>query len=147
MTVHLAIDLRDDIGPELRRIAMRTGTVTQVLDEIGAALEASTQQRFLDERDPAGEKWRRLSDATVRRRGSAHPILRQSADLFDSIGRKVQGARLLVGVNRTYGRIQHLGGRAGRGRKVYIPPRLFLGLSRSDLWSIADIVTDHLEAT
>jgi phage virion morphogenesis protein len=144
VTVRLDVDLRDDIGPELRRVALRTGSITQVLDEIGAALESSTQQRFLDEKDPQGRAWKPLAAATVARRGSSRPILRVSADLFDSIGRKVQGPRLYVGVNRTYGRIQHLGGKAGRGKKVTIPARPYLGLSQSDLWEIAEIIHGHL---
>ena len=146
MTVGIRIELGDEASDGLRALAGRAD-LTDALDEIGGSLETSTQRRFETETDPEGRDWKRLSDATLARRGPGAKKLRDQVDLYDSIGHRVLGKRVAVGANRTYARIQHLGGKAGRGKKVTIPARPYLGISAADRREIAEIVRDHLEAT
>jgi len=137
------------LGPiqkELQRLADKTGDLTPALQEIGSSLETSTQQRFIDEVTPEGEAWVDHSDATIEARGSGAEKLRKDGHLLDSLGSQVSGDKAEVGVNRVYGRIQQLGGMAGRGLKVEIPARPYLGVSRDDEREIADIISDHLGA-
>ena len=57
----------------------------QVLNEMKTSLLALVQHTFELERDPEGHPWEPLKPATVKRRGSAHPILRRSGDLYRSL--------------------------------------------------------------
>jgi len=168
MTVQVNVEAQKIEGAErlLRRIALRTGDVGPALRSIGSALEASTQQRFLDERGPDGNKWEEHSPVTTalrggasaragkgtrnrkgqfRRRGTGNEILRDRMHLFDSIGSAVNGAELRVGANRIYARIHQLGGQAGPGRKVTIPARPYLGINAQDEQTILQTLRDHLE--
>jgi len=148
MTVQIGVDLRNTFGPELRRLMLKTGSITECLDDIGMSLETSTHRRFEDEQDPEGNAWKEHSDATIAKRGEGAPILRDEVDLYDSISHKVQGAKVFVGANRTYARIQQLGGEAGRiGARVTIPARPYLGISADDEREIGAIVQDHLRGS
>jgi phage virion morphogenesis protein len=53
---------------------------------------------------------------------------------------------VVLGVNKVYAAIHHFGGPAGRGRKVTIPPRPYLGLSEADREEIRAILNDYLAA-
>jgi phage virion morphogenesis protein len=145
MTVAIEIDVRDTFSPALRRLMMRTGSLNECLDKIGGSLVTSTQKRFEDEKTPEGNDWQQHSDATIARRGPGASILRHSTDLFVSIDHKVESSKVLVGTNRIYGRIQQLGGEAGRvNARVTIPARPYLGISSDDETEIHAIITDHL---
>lgn len=114
----------------------------------------STRQRFRDARAPNGQPWTPLADSTVaarrkgrRRRGSTPQILLDTARLRNSISYQVKGLTIEWGTNVRYARIHQLGGRAGRGRKVNIPARPFLGFSPADRAfiqkTLRDWVTDQ----
>lgn len=145
MTVQVDVTTDDaKVQAALKELARKTSDVRPALREIGSSLEASTQQRFLDEVSPEGEDWQEHAESTQERRGAGAEKLQLDRHLFDDIGSKVSGATLNVGVNRIYGRIQHLGGFAGRGRKVEIPARPYLGVSADDEREIHSIFADHL---
>lgn len=143
---------------KLRGLARRAADFGPVLDEIGASNVTETQQRFEDEVDPTGKKWKEHSDATkgifekrrgkmksAKKRAAYSPrILRDRGDLYDSITHVVRGRELTVGTNRVYARIHQLGGQAGRGRKVTIPARPYLGVSKEGEKEIVHIIADHL---
>jgi phage virion morphogenesis protein len=59
------------------------------------------------------------------------PLIR-TGRLKASIGWKVLGDTIAVGTNLVYAAIHQFGGRAGRGMKVRIPARPFLGLTEED---------------
>lgn len=117
-----------------------------MLLEMGGALEAGAQQRFVDQESPEGDAWVGHSAVTQRKRGADADLLRDHNHLFDSLSHELVGnGSVAVGVNRVYGRIQHLGGMAGRGRKVEIPARPFLGVSDDDADELRAIAGEHLE--
>lgn len=134
------------LSRELDRLRAVTGDVQPALRDIGSALEASTQQRFLDKQSPEGVAWEKHSTVTEEKRGVGADILRLDQHLFDSIGSSASSDKVAVGVNRIYGRIHQLGGQAGRGRKVTILARPYLGISRDDEREIFAIMSDHIEA-
>ncbi|WP_216640761.1 phage virion morphogenesis protein, partial [Thermus scotoductus] len=72
-----------------------------------------------------------ISAAAQRRVALRKPLV-VTARLKNSISWKVAGSRIYVGTNLEYARIHQFGGYAGRGRKVYIPARPFLGLTEED---------------
>jgi phage virion morphogenesis protein len=145
VTVQLNVDVRNTASAGLRQLMLKTGSITECLDDIGMSLETSTHRRFEDQQDPQGNAWKEHSEATIAIRGEGAPILRDKVDLYDSISHSVQGSKVLVGANRVYARIQQLGGEAGRiGARVTIPARPYLGISNDDEREIGAIVQDHL---
>lgn len=139
------LDGDEAIVKELRRAALRTGALGNVLGDIGGMLEASAQQRFLDEKGPDGTAWEKHSDATIESRGSGAAKLRDRQHLFDSLSHQATSKEVAVGVNRVYARIQQLGGEAGRpGARVEIPARPYLGVSSDDEREMLQIVRDHV---
>ena len=126
---------------------------------VGAALVASTRERFRDGRDPTGRRWDKLSDETLAgaftkrdrtplgriktsalRREANRKILVQRGNLKNSINFKAGRTTVAVGSNLKYARIHQLGGKAGRGRKVTIPARPYLGISEGDAQEIARLI-------
>lgn len=140
----LGIGVRDGATEGLRALAGRAAALHDAFDEIGGAVVASTQQRFLDEEAPDGSSWPGHSEATIAMRGDGAEVLRDRGDLFDSLSHQPEDDRVLVGPNRVYARIHQEGGMAGRGRKVRIPARAYLGLSDQDVGEVRTIVTTHL---
>ena len=93
------------------------------LAEIGGTeLKKLTDQAFDEKKDPAtGQSWKPSQhNPDTLRRGS---YLQKSVTSDVS----VRGEMLRVGSNKEYARIHQEGGRAGRGRKVTIPQRRYLG--------------------
>lgn len=147
MPVSLSVDVRDTASAKLRELMLRTMNIDDALEDIGSMLESSTQQRFEAEQTPEGDDWQEHADATKAARGDNASILRDEIDLYDSITHEVQGNDVAVGTNRIYGRIQQLGGQAGRGLAVTIPARPYLGLSDDDEREINHIIEGHLNGT
>lgn len=125
----------------------RLRNLDPALEEIGAANLTETEQRFEKERDPEGQRWPAYSPNTTFAKGRNKPrMLRDRGELYDSLTYQVlTGRSVAVGTNKRYARIHQLGGKAGRGRKVTIPARPYLGLSNEGAEEILQIVTDHLE--
>lgn len=146
--VQLSTTIDDAISKRLAALAARLSNLEPVLDEIGASNVTETQHRFEQEADPDGKPWQPLAALTLAKRKAARPrILRDKAHLFDSITHVVSGGKsVAVGSNRKYARIQQLGGMAGRGRKVQIPARPYLGISEEGRKEILQIVREHIEA-
>ena len=127
----------------LARLAEVLSHPGDIMDRIGRYLVASTHRRFERERAPDGTPWlksaraiaegnRTLTD-TGRLRGSVAQVLTDG-------GRGVE-----VGTNVVYAAIQQFGGRAGKGRRVTIPARPYLGVNEHDRDTILRIVAQAVE--
>ena len=127
----------------LARLAEVLSDPGDIMDWIGRHLVASTRQRFERERAPDGMPWlesaraiaegnRTLTD-TGRLRGSIAHVLTDG-------GRGVE-----VGPNVVYAAIHQFGGRAGKGRRVAIPARPYLGVDEHDRDTILRIVAQAVE--
>lgn len=148
MGVRLKGDWRE-LHEALRRL--RKGIPEEVKKAIAEGILTRTHRRFEESRAPDGTPWpplspvtlmmevkakerakgRRLTPREVHRITHRKPLVRESR-LKNSISWKVVGNRIYVGTNLEYARIHQFGGYAGRGRKVRIPARPYLGLTEED---------------
>jgi len=128
------------IGVKLDRYAARVTDLTPLMDDIGAMLVASTQDRFEKGVDPEGKTWK-VSGRVAKAQGNAQTLV-DSGLLLSSVHHEPHPDSVEVGTNMIYAAIHQNGGQAGRGRAVTIPARPFLGLSTDDKTEIGHIVDD-----
>ena len=69
----------------------------------------------------------------------------QSSRLKNSVKSAADGTMVAVGSNLAYARIHQKGGKAGRGKKVTIPARPYLGVSDSDRREVERLTAKFLE--
>jgi phage virion morphogenesis protein len=135
---------------------------------LGMVLEQSTKERFEEEKDPDGGAWEPLAASTVEARAKrrtkgryktkrgqisarARRIMEQAAILKDtgrmmrSITHKARPEGVAVGTNLVQGGIHQFGGKAGRGKKVEIPARPYLGISTPDKEDIQNVLVEFIE--
>lgn len=117
---------------------------------IGARLVETTRERIAAGVTPKGYAFKPLSAVTLalrvkRGRHGSKPLidteqLRDTGIVYD-----MDGATLVVSANRQGVHAVHFGSsRAGRGNKVRIPARRFMGVSQNDLDEIGFIVRNIL---
>lgn len=152
VSLNVALDNRVSAGLKKLALSFRPSELAKVLDEIGASNVTETQMRFEAEAGPDGKKWQRFAFQLPRtppvpkwRHQSNPKLLRDTGNLYDSVTHKVHMLGVTVGTNRVYARIHQLGGTAGRGRKVTIPARPYLGVSAEGQREMLQILTDHVE--
>jgi phage virion morphogenesis protein len=107
--------------------------------------------RFRHERGPEG-KWAPLASATVSKRLQRYgnrpvTILRQEGELYSSIQYQTTASSLMIGTRsgsaaEPYAAIHQFGGKAGRGKKVTITARPYLGFADDDM----DVIEDEVAA-
>ncbi|MDR3212359.1 MAG: phage virion morphogenesis protein [Azoarcus sp.] len=117
--------------------------IADTLKEIGGDLVYSTKQRFITGKAPDGTTWQGLSDVTknlrARRGRFGTRPLDDTGTMKTNVSYRLTEDGLVVGVNRRFGPHADAGvhqtgtDRAGRGHKVTIPARPFLGLSETDI--------------
>jgi phage gpG-like protein len=151
-----AIEIDDaQVRAALTRLTATLGNLTPVMEDVGRALGNLTHDAFLDE----GPGWPQLRPVTVKRRGSAHPILRQSAGgLAASITHGGDATGAWVGAGKEYAAVHQFGNPANRiynrpgGRPAPIPPRPYLPMTASGELTpaahdeVMDILTRALRA-
>lgn len=80
---------------------------------LGQEYQLLVQQAFEAEQSPAGRSWQALAPATVKKRGSGHPILRVSGRLARAHLR-ADATQAVVGSNLPYAAIHQYGGEIKR---------------------------------
>jgi len=149
--VEIRIDVQDDEAQKkLRALLRKTSDLSPVLSTIGESLLNSTKDRFKSQTSPEGAKWAAHSPRTIqarlaRSKSPSLTILRMRGHLIGSITKQVGGDTLKVGTNKIYGAIHQFGGKAGRGRKVSIPVRPYIGMSADDWIEVNATLDDYLE--
>lgn len=157
--VGIEIDSTDlaELGEKLDRRARRLSDLTPLLDEIGGALVAATQQRFEAGQAPDGTPWERSRRAIY----EGGQTLRDSGRLEQSITHRVSADRVAVGTNVIYAAVHQFGatirpkaanalmfktpgGGFAQVQSVTIPARPFLGMSQGDRAEVGAIVEDFL---
>jgi phage virion morphogenesis protein len=118
----------------LTRLTSRLANMTPIMEDVGRALGNLTEDAFQAE----GPGWPQLRPATVKRRGSAHPILQASGGLAASITHGGDATSAWVGASKKYAAVQQFGqpkgasGRTRRGAPIPwgdIPPRPYLPMT------------------
>ncbi|XPV77684.1 MAG: phage virion morphogenesis protein [Desulfovibrio sp.] len=124
--------------------ALRKIQETQdVMEQAGEILVNSTKLRFKDQADPEGKAW----DSSQRAEAVGGQTMVESGQLRSSIVAQVSSKTLLVGTNKEYGAIHQFGGEAGRGKKVKIPARPYLGFTEEDRQEIQDALADFMRSS
>lgn len=171
MRVDARIEGLEAAQQALARLRESGAKLRPVMAVIAQDLESSTKLRFTDGRGPDGKPWLPLSAATrisrakraaggkvyVKNRtrttaaftraflGGMQPLL-DTGRLRNSITSRASNDFAEVGTATVYARIHQFGGKAGRGRKVTIQARPFIGMSADDRALVVERLRAHLVA-
>ncbi|CAN2042515.1 Phage virion morphogenesis protein [Candidatus Magnetomoraceae bacterium gMMP-15] len=114
---------------------------TQTLSEgIGEVLVSSTHQRFKETTDPDGKRWKQ----SKRAKKEGGQTLVDTARLKNSIGYEATRTMVAVGTNVEYAHAHQAGSRVGRGHRVKLPERKFLGINEDDMKNANELVDDFI---
>jgi len=116
------------------------GDMTPAFRSIGRIVKTGTQLRFRQQKSPEGARWK-PSQRAQRTHGQT---LRLTGRLRNSLTYVADRASVAIGTNVVYGPIHQFGGLAGRGRKVVIPARPYLGASEADKLAVVDTLNDFI---
>ena len=124
--------------------------------QFGIYLVESTRERFVDQSDPKGRKWK----PSARAKEEGGKTLTDKAGLRDSQAWKATARAAHAGTNKKYGRIHQLGGviRPKKAKalrfqiggewvmvkKVTMPKRPYLGINKQDKKEFKMIVRKHI---
>lgn len=114
-----------------------------LMASIGEALVSGTLKRFDAEEGPDGKKWQPSKRAAA----ESGKTLTNTARLRKSIDYAATASKVMVGSNVVYARIHQMGGKAGKGHKLTIPARPYLGVSKEDVEEVKAILADFLAGT
>lgn len=132
---------------QLQSIARQLREPKRLYGKLGEALKKIHDRRFEEQKAPDGTTWKALSPVTLelkRKRGKSNKILRQDGYLANRTAFNVRDNGVEFGSAEPYARLHQFGGQAGRGRKVTIPKRPWLGTNRRDDAYLLQKATDHL---
>jgi phage virion morphogenesis protein len=126
----------------------------ELFDTLASYGVSSTQQRFIDQKDPDGNTWKKSGRA----KAEGGQTLRQGGDLFRSIWEDTTTKSAAWGSNLIYTAIHQFGGiiKPKNGKKlmfkglsgvvfvdqVTIPARPFLGVNAEDRAEISELIND-----
>jgi phage virion morphogenesis protein len=127
----MSIAYRNGISPELARRARAVADRRPILEAMGAVFVSLTKRAFSDA-TLRPTPWAPNAPSTLRRKKGT--LLRESGALYQSIAiTQLTNDAVTVSSDRPYAAIQQLGGQAGRGRQVTIPPRPFFPVLNGQL--------------
>lgn len=157
-----------EVRAMLLKLQRRMGNLRPVMRQIGHRLRNDAIANFKGQHGPDGRPWPRLSPVTLmararrvtgkglytkdrkRTRSAAYRVMTTGKALLDTgvLRNSVQVLdvthdSVTVGSRLPYAAIQQFGGQAGRGRRVTIPPRPFIGLSAAANRQIFDLVNRY----
>lgn len=119
----------------------KLGDTQALMESVGDALVSGTLKRFDDEEEPTGKKWPKSKRAAK----EGGQTLTDTALLRRSIEYAATPDKVMVGSNLKYARIHQLGGKTGKGHKVDMPARPYLGVSAEDMEEVRETVADFLK--
>lgn len=122
------------------KAAQKLSNKKVLLDSVGEALVSGTLGRFDAEESPEGEKWQ----ASRRAQEEGGMTLTNTEILRRSIEYATTSDKVMVGSNLPYARIHQLGGKTGKGHKVTMPARPYLGVSADDMEDVKATLEDFL---
>jgi phage virion morphogenesis protein len=109
-------------------------------EELGEMLANSSRQRFKDEQGPGGEDWKK----SRRAQAQGGQTLSDKGLLKNSIGYEASESTVAVGTNDVRAAVHNFGGKTGRGLKVKMPARPFIGISAEDQAEAKGIIQDDM---
>ena len=124
----------------LGKAAHKLGDTQALMESVGEALRSGTIERFEAEEDPQGKKWK----PSARAMAGGGKTLDKESHHKDSIDYAATSDKVMVGSNLPYARIHQLGGKTGKGHKVDMPARPYLGVSEEDMDEVRETMADFL---
>lgn len=156
------------VARALEDVAKASANPRPLLKLWGEKLTDSTKQRFQSSIAPDGSLWEPNAMATLlghagkyagsfrkdgrvttkggKRIAGKKPLIGESKALSTTITYRVATDGVEIGSPQKYAAIQHFGGKAGRGRKITIPARPFLGLSPADEEMVVRTAEEYLRS-
>ena len=136
----------NDLQAMVARAVGSIQDMTPIMKSFSEYMVGRTDDRFRNEKAPDGTPWTPLSPITVKRKKEQNKIdkiLQQDGflRLVHPAADKDSGG---VYSDRKYAAIHNRGGMAGRGRKVKIPKREFLGFADEDIREFQETVKDWI---
>ena len=132
----IKITLNDtQAAAKLHSIAQQLQHPRKLYGVLGETLKKIHAERFKQEIAPDGSEWQSLSPKTLARKkkkGKSTKILRQDGYLSDKTAYNYNDKNVEFGSDAKYARLHQFGGKAGRGGKVTIPKRPWLGVNAQD---------------
>ena len=132
----IKISLNDiQAAQQLHNIARQLQQPRKLYGVLGETLKKIHAERFKQEVDPEGNNWQSLSPKTLTRKqkkGKSTKIWRQGGYLSDKTAYNYNDQNVEFGSDAKYARLHQFGGKAGRGKKVTIPKRPWLGVNAQD---------------
>lgn len=131
----IKITLDDRASPELQKIAIQLQQPKKLYGVLGETLKKIHKARFKQEVEPDGKKWKPLADSTLarkRKKGKSLKILRQDGYLSDKTAYNYDDNGVEFGSDAKYARIHQFGGKTGRGHRVTMSARPWLGVNDQD---------------
>lgn len=121
----ITIDLdSEDLQRSLGQLLQNATDTRPMMRAIATEMVSLTEDNFESE-SWGGKKWPRSRRAAK----NGGKTLQLSGQLAASISTQVGNDFARIGSNKKYAAIHHLGGQAGRGKKVTIPARPYLPIS------------------
>jgi len=160
MGISINIEINDQGIQDLLSITQkRLQDLTPAFKNIGEYMVREREELFRDEKDPEGRPWAPLAESTkysiFRKKKTAKQgfrtlagkkILTQDHHLKRTVY-KAGTDQVIISPDKTskdYAAIHQFGGKAGRGRKVFIPARPHLGFNNENQREFIEIIKDHL---
>lgn len=132
----------------LQQIASQLEQPRRLYGILGETLKKIHTARFKAEQDPDGKNWKPLAASTLalkRKRGKSTKILRQDGYLADKTAYNLSNDSVEFGSQEVYARLHQFGGKAGRGNKVTVPARPWLGVGKNDETLLLEKARFHLQ--
>ena len=124
----------------LSKAGHKLGDTQALMESVGEALISGTLKRFDAEEEPTGKKWPKSKRAAK----EGGQTLTDKAFLRRCIDYAATPEKVMVGSNLPYARIHQLGGKTGKGHKVDMPARPYLGVSAEDMEDVRETMADFL---
>ena len=136
----MSFQVKDRITPAIARRLRAVKDTRPVLEAMGTEGVSLTKRAFTDAA-LRPSPWAPLKPSTLaRKKGS---ILRESGAMWQSIRITETTAKSVAwGSDRKYAAIQQLGGQAGKGGKVTLPPRPFFPVLNGKITPAARVKID-----
>lgn len=147
-----------DMQAQLEAAHRRSEDFSPLMDQIGAAMETSTHERFEKEEAPDGTAWAE----TIRKKEEGGQILRLDGHLDNSVTHRAGADEVEIGSNLIYAGVHQDGATIWAKKDGYlrfalpgglgfamvdhvtIPARPYLGIGGDDEETIAELTADYL---
>ena len=125
---------------KLKNLKLSSSEEKDILEAIGTEIETQIEERFENQRDVSGNKWKDISQKTreyYNKKGIVGSILSRTRQLRDTIESQVNNSQLLTGATKVYAAVHNFGDDSRN-----IPQREFLGLSSDNYADIENIIDE-----